>query len=499
MPLETKTQSVDPTQPVEKQTRGWKPHPGPQTLFHECPAYECMFGGTKGPGKTESLLRETLRQINKPNYRAIIFRRTYPNLREIIDRSFKYFPRMGGVYNNQEHRWHFPSGAKVAFGHLNHEHDKYNYQGHEYHFIGFDQVEEFTETQYLFILAQNRTSDPSIRCYIRATANPGGIGHGWVKKRFIDVIPPNKIKYFKRDQDEDVETLPNDPLGTARSFIPATVYDNPSLTDADPDYVKRLEQLPEDDKQALLYGNWDVFKGQYFKEWRRSIHVIEREVKSEYIKFMSLDYGYANPSSVGWWFVDYDGNMHRYREFYCESLTYSQLAERVMAITPHEEKIDYCVADPAIWGDRAHHQGAKDGTIKGESGAETMQKVWGQFSVLIKGDNSRITGWGRMRELIKPAFNQHGQLSARLTVSPSCRDFIRTVPILIHDEKKVEDIDTTGEDHAADETRYAVMSRPEKPNAVKRVTFEEVQQAQFDPFNLPEVKSEEDWVGGVEP
>jgi hypothetical protein len=462
-----------------------------------------MFGGTKGPGKTECLLREATRQIHKPLYRAIIFRRTYPNLREIIDRSFKYFSRMGGKYNAQEHRWHFPSGATIAFGHLNHEHDKYNYQGHEYHYIGFDQLEEFTESQYLFIMAQNRTSDPTIKCYIRSTANPGGVGHGWVKKRFIDVVPPNQIKYFKREDDEDIETLADDPKGTSRAFIPASVYDNPSLLLADPNYIKRLEQLPEIEKQALLHGNWDVFKGQFFKEWRRAIHVRDYPIEKDHLKFLSLDYGYANPSSVGWWQVDFEGNLHRYRELYTEGLTYSQLAEKIVGMTPADEKIEYCVADPAIWGDKAHHETPKPGAIKGESGAETMQGIFNAygptgFTALIKGDNSRITGWGRMRELIKPSFDQHGQLRARLTVASCCKDFIRTVPILIHDDKKVEDINTDGEDHAGDETRYAVMSRPEKPVGTKRVSFEEHAETAFDPFSLPDVAAPEDWKGGME-
>ena len=473
----------------------WTPHPGPQTKFHTSYAYEVMFGGTKGPGKTESILRESLRQAHLKNYRAIIFRRTYPNLREVIDRSFKYFPGIGGKYNDKNHQWTFPSGAKVGFGHINHEQDKYNYQGHEYHYIGFDQIEEFTETQYLFILAQNRTSDPSIRCYIRSTANPGGIGHGWVKKRFIDCLKPYEVKYFKRHNDEDLEVTSIDPLGISRQFIPATVYDNPSITENDPDYIKRLEQLGEADKQALLYGNWDVFKGQFFKTWRRAIHVKEKEVLPSQIKFISLDYGYANPSSVGWWSVDYDGNLHRYRELYREGLTYTELAHKVLELTPSTEKIEYCVADPAIWGDKSHH-GKSD--IKGESGAETMQAIWEGFTSLVKADNSRLTGWGRVREYLEPFEGSEGQIIAKLTVSPTCRDFIRTFPILIHDQNKVEDIDSAGEDHAADETRYAVMSRPEKPVKVQQRTLEQQQENDFNPFSLPEVEQEPDRdIGGV--
>lgn len=475
----------------------WKPHPGPQTKLHTSYAYEVMFGGMKGGGKTDCLLREATRQVHLPNYRGIIFRRTFPNLREVIDRSFKYFSGMGAKYSGQDHCWTFPSGAKIYFGHVQNEHDKYNYNGHEYHFMGFDQIEEFTESQYLFLLAQNRTSDPQIRCYVRCTANPGGIGHGWVKKRFIDVLKPFQVKYFKRLNDEDLEVPASDKAGISRQFIPASVFDNPSLTENDPDYIKRLEQLGEDDKQALLYGNWDVFKGQYFKAWRRAIHVRNKPVTREQLKFLSLDYGYANPSSVGWWTVDYDGNLHRYRELYREGLTYSKLAELVKEMTPPDEKIDYCVADPAIWGDKAHHTN-KEG-LKGESGAETMQAIWDGFTALIKGDNSRITGWGRMREMLAPIQNEDGTFWAKLTVDEGCRDFIRTVPILIHDQKKVEDIDTAGEDHAGDDTRYAVMSRPEKPLLRNQQTLEIQQFAAGDPFRLPDIEEEpERGIGHIE-
>ena len=460
-------------QPEKSSTQNilvWKPWPGPQTRFHLNEAYECLFGGTKGPGKTDCILREGLRQVHLPNFRAIIFRRTYPRLGEIIDRSFRYFKGLGATYSDKDLQlklpaWTFPSGAKFCFGHCQNEVDKYNYQGKEFHYLGFDQVEEFTESQYLFLMAQNRTSDRSIRCYIRNTANPGGIGHAWVKKRFIDCLKPGELKYFKRVEDEDIEVSKDDPSGISRSFVPASVYDNPSIIQNDPNYLKRLEQLPEVEKQALLHGNWEVFRGQFFKMWRKVNHVIDKPIEPTYRKFLSLDYGYSAPSSVGWWQIDYDGNLHRYRELYKEGLTYESLAHLVKDKTPHDEHIDYCVADPAIWGDRTHHKDA----INGESGAETMQKIWSGWTTLIKGDNDRIIGWGRMRIMLQPNEQGHPQL----TCSPTCRDSIRTIPTLIHDDTRVEDLNTDGEDHAADDWRMGIMSRPirterEAPKAESR-------------------------------
>ena len=402
----------------------WRPWPA-QEPFHECDAYEAMFGGTKGPGKTDTLLRESTRQLNNPSYRAVIFRRTYPRLGEIIDRSFKYFLRLGLTFSGKDQQvalpsWTSPTGAKICFGHIQHEQDKYNWQGKEFHFIGFDEVEEFTESQYLFLIAQNRTSDRSIRCYIRATANPGGVGHGWVKRRFIDRLKPFEVKYFKRIDDDDVETDEADSKGTSRAFIPATVYDNPSIMENDPEYIKRLEQLPEQDKRALLYGDWDVFKGQFFSMWRKSKHVVDRKIDSDFIKFIAVDYGYANPSSVGWWQVDYDGNIHCYREIYKEGYTYEGLAKEIKLRTGADEKIDYVVYDPAIDGDRARHNGA----IKGESGSETMRKEFGNWTRMVKADNSRVVGWGRMKQLMTP--DENGVV--RMTWGLECRNHIRTIP-----------------------------------------------------------------------
>ena len=449
--------------------REWRPHPGPQTDFHlqtDAQVYECLFGGTKGPGKTDSILREGLRQIHIPSYRAIIFRRTYPRLVEIIDRSFRYFPLLGAKYSDKDLQlklpaWTFPSGAKFAFGHCQNEVDKYNYQGKEFHYIGFDQVEEFTESQYLFLMAQNRTSDKNIRCYIRCTANPGGVGHAWVKKRWIDTVKPKEIKFFKRVEDDDTEVSKDDQSGISRSFVPASVYDNPSIIQNDPNYLKRLEQLPEAEKQALLLGNWEVFSGQFFKMWRRYLHVKEVRIEPTFRKFISLDYGYGAPSAVLWWQVGFDGALHAYRELYKEGLTYEALARKIVENTPKDEHIDYLVADPAIWGDKMHHKDA----VVGESGAETMGRVFGSFTTLVRADNSRITGWGRMRIMLEP--DKDGQV--RLTYSPNCKNSIRSIPTLIHDEGIVEDIDSSGDDHCGDSARYACQSRPITPEAPKEV------------------------------
>lgn len=407
---------------------------------------------------TDCLLMEATREVKNPNFRGIIFRRTYPRLGEVIDRSFKYFNGWA-TFSLKDQKlglpaWTWPSGAKLAFGHVQHETDKFNYQGRQFSYIAIDEVEEFLESVYLFLMAQNRTSDPALWCRIRASANPGGIGHLWVKNRFIDKCPDGIVKHFKLLDEEDIECEPHDPNALSRAFYFATLYDNPALTNNDPLYVKRLEQLPENERRALLHGDWEVFAGQFF-QWKPNYHIKERPIIAEFRKFCGLDYGYAKQSAVVWCQVDFDGRIHVYRELYMPGLTYQQLAKMVMEMTPANENIEYISADPAIWGDRTHHKDSDDG----ESGGEMMQKILENFTSLRKGDNDRLVGWGRVREYLNTKETAFGQ-QAWLTFSPSCKHCIRTIPSLVHDETRVEDCNSDGEDHLADALRMALMSRP---------------------------------------
>lgn len=234
----------------------YKPHPGPQDEFHHRREDIVLFGGSKGPGKSKALESEALRQIENPNYKGLILRRTYPQLQELIDRAKVTYTRQGGVWKENLHRFEFPSGAKIVFGHCQHEGDKENYQGHEYQFIGIDQLEQFTETMFNFFLAQNRTSDGTLKCYVRATANPGGVGHWWIKRRFIDGKKPyvtHHVEYTMKDGRR---------MTRSSCYIPATVYDNPTLLKAQPNYLATLMDLPEIERRAYLDGDWNAFTTQ---------------------------------------------------------------------------------------------------------------------------------------------------------------------------------------------------------------------------------------------
>ena len=448
----------------------WKPQPM-QAAFMARPEYEALYGGAAGGGKSDALVIEALRQVHIPHYKALILRKTFPQLSELIDKSLFYYPRAfpKAQYNASAHRWTFPSGAKIIFGSMHRPQDKIQYQGQAYDFIAFDELTHFTHEEYEYLFSRNRPNGPGTRVYIRATANPGGVGHGWVKERFITAGQPmhtiwDDISWRDRSGKEHHEKQ-------SRIFVPSSVFDNPALLENDPDYIKRLASMPEADRNALLYGDWNSFSGQVFTEWkddpshygdRMHTHVISPfKVPDTWVIWRSFDWGYSRPFSVGWYAVDHDRRMYRIRELYgCtgtpnagvqwEPTRVAQEIKKIEADDPNlRGKKIFGVGDPAIW--------ASDGT---ESIGALMERERVYFE---KGDNARISG--KMQVHHRLAFDDGG--IPMLYVFSTCKHFIRTVPNLVYDEKNVEDIDTDGEDHIYDELRYVCMKNPISPRPHK--------------------------------
>lgn len=428
---------------------------------------EALYGGAAGGGKSDCAVAEGLRQVNIPHYRGIILRKTYPQLSELIDRSREIYHAAypDAKFNEQKHCWTFPSGAKIYFGAMQHTKDRTNYQGKRYDYIDFDELTHFTWDEYSYLFSRNRPNGPGTRCYIRAQANPGGIGHGWVKERFITAAPPLTPIY------EEVNIIFPDghteKKSRSRIFVPSSVFDNKILLENDPEYITRLASLPENERKALLYGDWDCFSGQVFTEWRDNpdgyktrvnTHVIEPfRVPSYWEIYRGFDFGYSRPFSVGWYAADQDGRMYRIREFYgCTGVPNEgirmepgQIAKKIRQIEAEDPNLRnkkiHGIADPSIFDES-----------RGESVAQMMEREGVYFE---KADNTRIAG--KMQLHNRLAFDENG--IPMLYIFSTCRHFIRTVPALVYSSSDVEDIDTDAEDHIYDEVRYVAMEHPISP------------------------------------
>lgn len=441
----------------------WKPQPK-QAEFMARGEFEALYGGSAGGGKSEALVIEALRQVNIPHYKALILRKTYPQLTELIDKSLNYYPRAfpKAKYNSTAHTWTFPSGAKIRFGAMQYTKDRTQYQGQAFDYIAFDELTHFTYDEYIYMFSRCRPNGPGTDCYIRATANPGGIGHGWVKERFITAGTPMETIW------EDVSWT--DPEGEvhkkkrSRVFIPSNVFDNQELLKNNPDYVVNLAALPQAERDALLYGDWNSFSGQVFIEWkndpnhyedRKKTHVIEPFiVPKHWPVWVGLDWGYAKPFSVHWYAIADDRTMYCIRELYgCTGTPNTgvqweptRVAQAIHEIEEEDPNIKghkiFRVGDPAIWSKQY-----------GKSIGELLEDDRIYFE---KGNNDRLNG--KMQCHHRLAFDEYDQ--PMFQVYNTCKHFIRTVPNLVYDETNVEDIDTDGEDHIYDEWRYVCMRNP---------------------------------------
>jgi len=453
----------------------WEAQPGPQSSAITAKFIdELFFGGARGGGKSDYLLGDFLSDVGIGQaWRGIIFRKTYNELEELQIRAKELFPETGAVYKSASsgeypfaNCWYWPTGATLKMRYLEHERDADAYQGHQYAWIGFDELTNHaTPYGYNKLKACLRNSS-GIHGRIRSGGNPGGKGHIWVKARFIDCAAP--YHPFTDPQTE-----------LTRVFIPSKVTDNKYLRD-NKQYIALLKSSGSVELvKAWLDGDWDVVAGAYFDCWNREKHVIQPfTIPKEWARFRSFDWGSAKPFSVGWWAIaegDTDqprGSLVRYREWYGAlepniglKLTAEEVALGIVK-RDNEEKFAYSVADPSCW--------KVDG---GPSIAERMLKIG---ILWRKADNQRINGWDQMRQ----RFN--GDDSPMVYCFNTCVDSIRTIPLLQHDDIHPEDLDSEMEDHCADDWRYACMSRPwQKPIPIEvkarfpqHRTFDEIMKKQ---------------------
>lgn len=426
-----------------------------------------LYGGAAGGGKTDWLMWHAFQQsIEHPGHTTLALRRTFPQLKDsLIRRSLEKFDQKAARYMVGDKEWVFENGSTIRFAYCDSEEDYRHYLSAEYDLIVFEELTEFSELQFKMIRSRCRTTQRKrargIRPHVIAATNPGQVGHEWVKSYFV-----TSTSYGK-----DVATITVEVMGRKRDltvgFVPAKVTDNPHI---DPDYVFNLASLPEIERRQYLDGDWDIFEGQYFTEWSAEVHVVRPfPVPLSWTRVRAIDYGIAKPFCCLWGAVDHDGNVWVYREAYGTGHTAKEqarliLQQSVVRVEADDgsrdvrpELIGKTVADPSIW--------QRQGT-----GVSIDQQYRLEGLHCQKAMNARIDGWSRVRDYLRAETTpklgdgtpnpHHGPV---VRVFSTCTNLIRTLPVMIHDKKHPEDLDTDLEDHAADALRYLLMSRPRHP------------------------------------
>lgn len=435
-----------------------------QKAFIDAKEDQVLYGGAAGGGKTfAQIIDAFLKAVTYPGIKQIIFRNSFPELnRSVVLNALSIIPKELYSYSQQSHRMTFKNGSLIEFGYLSSDSDVSNYQSAEYDIIRFDELTHFTEYQYRYMGSRIRGAN-SFPKQMKSSTNPGSRGHAWVKERFIRPGEPGKAFFIDTAEGEHQTAI----------FIPALVQENKFLMEADPSYITRLKALPESEMRALLYGDWDIYEGQYFAEFkndathyidRRYTHVITPfDVPKEWRIYRSFDFGYAKPFSVAWWAVDFDGRLYRILELYgCKKgHDGKDVANTGVKWTP--EEIFKAVSETEkshVWLKGRDIRGVADPSIWDKSRGKSVAETAEEYGIYFEpGDNSRIAGWMQVRYRL--SFDKNG--IPMMYIFSNCKGFIRTIPTLQFDGTRVEDLDTDGEDHIADEVRYICMANPIHP------------------------------------
>ena len=440
----------------EKERIVFKPNVGPQTEFLAAGEQDVLYGGAAGGGKSYAMLVDPLRYMHIKEHRALLLRKSMPELRELIDKSRELYPKAfaGAKFREVEKIWRFPSGASLEFGYLDRDADVYRYQGQSYTWIGIDELPQYHSPDiYNFLRSSLRSVDPDIPVFMRSTGNPGNVGSQWVREMFVEPGEPNTAF------DVGIDT-PNGKKYISRRFIPAKLQDNPYLMQTD-DYYIMLASLPEVQRKQFLDGDWDAYEDSAFPEFNKTTHVVEPfDIPRGWYKFRSADWGYSSPACVLWFAVDYDNNLWIYRELYTKKVTADQFARQVLTLE-HGEYIHYGVLDSSTW--------AKRGDV-GPSIAETMIQNGCRWRPSDRSPKSRINGKLEVHKRLAVKDTQPG-----IRIFKTCRNLVRTLGMLPTDDKNPEDVDTHAEDHAYDALRYGCMSRPTHPKYAQRFRLSTVQ------------------------
>lgn len=440
----------------------WRPQPGPQWFLLSCPVEDVFFGGSRGGGKTDGLLGDWLGHAGRygKNARGIFLRRTYPEIEEVERRASELFPPTRAQLNVAKRTWAWENGATLRMRYLQREDDADHLQGHQYSWIGVDEITQWPTLAGLDKIRATLRSAAGIPCTFRSSGNPGGPGHNLVKSRYIDPAPPGTPFY-----DEEAKTW--------RVFIPSRLEHNLLLMRNDPLYWQRIEASAAgrpDLLKAWRFGEWDIVAGGMFDDlWSPSHHVIEPfPIPTSWKIARAFDWGSSHPFSVGWWATSDGtqapngryyprGSVFRIGEWYGWN-TKPNEGLKMLAVEvgrgilrrEHEmgihERVQPGPADAAMWA-------AENGVCI----ADDMARGGARFVPSDKSPGSRKAGAEAVRKYFKAA-RQIPQEGPGMCIFSTCRQFIRTVPVLPRDPKDLDDVSTDAEDHVYDETRYFLMT-----------------------------------------
>jgi len=450
---ETVSELQDPTQDRKVIFR---PNDGPQTDFLAASEREVLYGGSAGGGKSYAMLADPLRYITHPQFSGLLIRHTTEELRELVWKSQELYPKAipNIKWSERKMQWVSPQGGRLWFSYLDRDEDVLRYQGLAFSWIGFDELTQWaTPFAWNYLRSRLRTPASDLPIAMRATTNPGGAGHQWVKKMFIDPAPANQSFWATDIDNGQVLRYPNghtkegEPL-FRRKFIPARLFDNPYLAESG-DYETMLLSLPEHQRKQLLEGNWDVAEGAAFPEWNTDIHVIEPfDIPKTWKKFRACDYGYGSYSGVVWIAISPSEQLIVYRELYTQKVLATDLADMILEAEEDDGTISYGVLDSSLW----HKRGDT-----GPSLAEQMVQRGCRFRPSDRSKGSRVAGKNELhRRLQVDEFTEE----PRLVFFNTCRNIISQLPSIPLDKKNPEDVDTKAEDHLYDALRYGIMTRP---------------------------------------
>lgn len=434
----------------------WQPQPGPQTALVNCPVDEIAYGGARGGGKTDGMLgKNALKaEIYGQHQSGIFFRRKQVELEEAIQRAHEIYQPLGWHWQDQKRTYNSPNGARLKFRYLERDSDAMLYQGHNYTDIYIEEAGAFPRPDPINKLRATLRSGHGVPCQLHLTFNPGGPGHQWLKARYIDPHPDGMRVFL-----EKMPSLKKGEFVENRYvFIPAKLKDNNYLGD---DYVARLRMSGSEALvRAWLEGDWNIVEGAFFDCWSDRMVIKPFTPPEHWTKIVGFDWGSAAPFCVQWWCVASEDYIHYgeripkgalicYREWYGAKgpniglkMTAEAVGQGIKERT--KERVNFYVADPAIFNE--------DG---GPSIMERMRIPFHRAENKRTSTESKMGGWDMMR------MRMEGQDGVPMIYfMDTCKDSIRTIPVLQHDEIRPEDLDTDGEDHAADTTRYVCMSRP---------------------------------------